>query len=366
MRGPRRQARSSSRTRRRHSAGSRPAWAKGCLRAASSAIGLGPSTRRRRVRSRKLPGAVWSSGVPALSSIVIRQRRSSAATRRASWRSSVTKAALRPGCSSQARRRSAMARASLPRSGWTERLRPARPAASSGRSATGAKLAAGRSARLSSRARDASAAAAVPGQSATSDRASPSAVSKPCKAACGWLGGKACQLASSSPRSRPGRTTSPRGSAAIVARRCRVAGMLPVEPAATIRPAGGAACQRAASAARTWLRRAAGSSAACAARISGQRSPRIARICRLCCQCSARSSGTRRSRAASGTSSVCSSSSKAARSPASWNARSGGQPSGARSRASRRRRLRLSIAGGRSASMLPSSSSSSASRSPIG
>ena len=70
------------------------------------------SSARSSTRRRKAPGGVRFSGTPAESSISMPQRRSSAATRRASSRSGVTSAAVAPGVSSLRRSSSAIVTAS--------------------------------------------------------------------------------------------------------------------------------------------------------------------------------------------------------------------------------------------------------------
>ena len=212
--------------------------------------GLTPPTISRAVSSRKAPGGVWSSGVPAESSTSMPQRWSSTATRRARWRSGVTRAAVRPGISSAPRIRSASASASAGRSGCSS-TRSSRIAAGAGGASfcQAPTVALGRMTSDRKRARPGSL-PATPGaaQIPTAARSVARASSSCFRPYCGWPASMHCQLASSRSWSRPGRTTVPRGRRAITWRSARVAGMLPVEPAATIRPSGGAARQRSASA----------------------------------------------------------------------------------------------------------------------
>ena len=191
------------------------------------------------------------------------QRRSSIATRRASWRSGVTRAAVRPGVSSAARIRSASASASPGTSGWSSTASPRIASGAGGaRDCQAPTVALGRSASDRKRAR----ASGVPstsgaGQVATALRSVARASSSCFRPYCGWLASSSRQLASSRSRSSPGSTTVPRGRRAITWSSARVAGMLPVEPAATIRAAGGAVRQRSASAVSRRWRRSAGSRA---------------------------------------------------------------------------------------------------------
>ena len=110
-RGPR-IARSSRRASSRHATGARPPAASGCFSAASSGTGASRSAARSSTSRKKTPGGVLFSGSPAELSISISQRRSSAATRRASSRSGVTSAAVAPGVSSLRRSSIAMVTAS--------------------------------------------------------------------------------------------------------------------------------------------------------------------------------------------------------------------------------------------------------------
>ena len=122
--------------------------------------------------------------------------------------------------------------------------------------------------------------------------------------------------ASSRSVSRPGSTTAPFGSRAIASRNFAVAGIEPVDPAATTGPL---AClaSRAASAAISRSRRVAASMQPSPARCAGQASRAILRKSSESCQYRSSASGTRPSSAAQSTPRVAMSSISRARSVAS-------------------------------------------------
>ena len=226
------------------------------------------------------------------------QRRSSVATRRASARSGVARAAVRPGSSRLARSIRAIAAASSRGPGVSIRVKP-----SSARSAKGASrwtaaghpsvVSAGRRASASRRARPGLATGSLPsGQGRTSPRSTPSR-SKTCrKPNCGCVGPSASQLASSSSRSRPGRTTAPCSSPVMTARRSPSAAVVwCVKPAAITGLAGGASSQRRAKPSRRRTCRSTGSTARSAATMSGQCSRRMRRKSSVSRQCAAWDSG---------------------------------------------------------------------------
>ena len=228
-------------------------------------------------------------------------------------------------------------------------------------------VAAGRMASPSSRARAGSVPTMPAAFHSSTAARSVSSVSSSClRPYCGWAGVRTRQLASSISRSRPGSTTVPRGRVAITRSRARVAGMLPVEPAATIRRAGAAARHCAASSVSRRCRRSAGSRALSSARSCGQASAITASTSRLRSQCSARWSGTRLASAPNATRSVCSSSRSDASSWARRNAWIIGQPERSNSRASNSCRRSGGIAAGKVPSGALSTSTSSASISPSG
>jgi hypothetical protein len=76
-----------------------PCRTSGCLSSASSGTGAKRSAAASATASNSVPAGVSDSGVPAESSATMLQRAKCAATRRASGRSGVTKAAVRPGVS---------------------------------------------------------------------------------------------------------------------------------------------------------------------------------------------------------------------------------------------------------------------------
>ena len=131
-----------------------PPEASGCFSAASNGTGASWLAARSRTRRRKTPGGVRFSGRPAESSMSMSQRRSSDATRRASARSGVTRAAVAPGVSSLRRSRSAMVTASCCALTQSYRVNPSRVSARcAGRRRHASVVTAGRSASAISRTR---------------------------------------------------------------------------------------------------------------------------------------------------------------------------------------------------------------------
>ena len=370
-RGPRRQASSSSRARCRKAPAHGRRRASGCLRAASRVTGSTPSTIRRAVSSRNAPGGVWSSGVPAESSTSICQRRSSTATRRARWRSGVTRAArpsrlLERGAHAQ-RQRQRFARQIgmfFQTQALRRRRRSAAPCAARRRSwppAASPRAAAARAPDRCRRARR------VP--VSTAARSTSSASSSCLRPYCGWPGvehapARLVHLAVEAGQHHGAARQALRSPAAARAS----PGMLPVEPAATMRCGGRLA--------RASARRGGEQAVAALGRIKsaflGQQSrPGLGdhRQHRRGSSASARPARPAPgwSSAASATRSVCSSSSSAASSPGKAQRVLIGQlerceqPREQQLAAQRRRSPAASAARARS-----SSSSSSASISPIG
>ena len=100
---PRRHLRSSRRVASSSAARSPPRVQSGCFSKASKATGAKPSSTAVTSARSSAAGGVSASGAPAESSISTFQRLSSAATRRASSRSGVTRAAVRPSSFSVSR-----------------------------------------------------------------------------------------------------------------------------------------------------------------------------------------------------------------------------------------------------------------------
>ncbi len=237
---------------------------------------------------------------------------------------------------------------------------------------------AGRSASLITRPRAYPARSSVldTGQTETDSRSVTASSSRFFRAPCGCCGSTSAQASGANSASSPGKTTQPCGAWAIATSRPRVAGAVPVEPAAMTACCGGRSHQASASRFRRATRRAPTSTTPRSASRSGQRSSALCRNRRLNCQCSARSASTRSPRrSAASTSSICRLSRKPPRaSPNSRAAAAVGSPrfgsvgqSSATSRVSSNRRRRGSIAAGRSRARSPGSKGGSpASRSPRG
>ncbi len=219
------------------------------------------------------------------------------------------------------------------------RRMPARLGASKGAACRQASVvAAGRSASATSRSREVGNVAV---QSATCPRGTPRWRSSRARLNCGWLSSVSicCQVASSLRPSRPGSTTMPCGRPATTSSRSRVAGILPVVPAAITGKPGGLARQSAPCASSSRLRRSAGSSAPYSSSSLGQASVTMRRKSSVICQCCAYSAGTSPASLSKDSRSVCTWSSSRASSAASliaWSGRRG--PSSSRSPSFRIRR----------------------------
>ena len=217
----------------RASSGGRPKVASSWRSRAASGSAAKPSSSASSSRFSSEAPPKRISGSPAESSMVMFHRRSSTLTRRASWRSGVTRQAERPGVSRHSRRTRAAATACS----WVERASTSSTPfmASATRASCPFNAAyqrwdasAGRISSLASQARG-------PGFapiSATICRVALRRASSCFIACCGWVGPTAVQLASSMIWSRPGSTTAPLGRPAMALSSVQVAGMEPVEPAA--------------------------------------------------------------------------------------------------------------------------------------
>ncbi len=285
-RGPRSTARSSAAMARACEPSGAPSRISGCLSSASSVTGGRPSIAASAASRANTPAGVSASASPPESSTVMLQRASAASTRRASARSGVTSAAVLP--SSSIASRSAMAIASASSSGCAasieDTVSSAPPAcAENPTSATRSRQRSlrrrgGTPRRRAARGRGCWAAQAAPRRRARSRcaRAAPAGRTADGRERRGlrrrprsWS-----QDGSSSSVSRPGSTTAPCGSLAMVAISSAVAGIEPVEPAAITGPSLWTARRRASAAIRR-SRRAAGSIVPRSARMAGHASRAI-------------------------------------------------------------------------------------------
>ncbi len=211
------------------------------------------------------------------------QRRSSAATRRASRRSGVIRAAVCASSSKISRIIIAMDKASCWGPGAFRTRIPANAFSSMSGRKTSAAVAGGRSAAFRTATRPVSFLPS-PAQTRTSAISTFIRRSRLVIPYCEWPGPSASRLFTSRDLSSPGNTTDPPGRPATQANRSAVAGMLPVDPAAITGPAGGFACHSAICASISRLRRSAGSIQPCSSRMAGQFSVTIFRNSSVSCQ----------------------------------------------------------------------------------
>ena len=369
-RGPRRQASSSSRTRCRNAATGSPPPASGCLSVASSVTGLTPSVIRRAESRRKPPGGRLverrAGGIVDLDAPAPQLDRDPAGEM-AIGRDQGGGAArgLERGAHPQRQRQRLARQVRMVLDGEvTDRLRRRRRQRLPGADRGARPQHLGQEARARGRGAERRPA---PARSRPRRARSPA----PRAAASGRTADGSPPAAASSPRRGRGRARAARPCRAAGGRRPGAArgspGMLPVEPAATIRPAGGSARQRSASAVSRRWRRSAGSSAPISASTCGQASAMIASTSRLFCQCSASvvrdqavEGGERH---ALGLQLVEQRRELGRRGAARARSASRAAPAGAPAAAAA---ATAPTAGGSASSSVPSSSSSSASISPIG
>ena len=281
-RWPRKSAISSMRAAWRQARSLMPNLASGCLASASRSTGSASESAASARSRAKMPASVRSSGMPAESSMSRPQRPSSAATRRAMVRSGVTRAAVVPDVSTASRSAKAMASASSC-SLWatiSETPAMASPVSAKAVSAQRSVVSAGRRASAMSRRRRARAPDGA-ASGTTSSRRIPILPISCLRPNCGWpkaLGGApssapiAAQASASRSWSRPGSTTAPSAWCAMALSRSAVAGIEPVDPAATTGPA-----SRLAAARISVSRRTAGSTRSIPARMAGHCSATICR-----------------------------------------------------------------------------------------